>query len=81
MQTEELLEERILNKLKEQNKAMSAFELEQELELKKEEFTTLIKTLNQMEEKLKIYRTKKDNYMIFTNSNLKIGTISVKKRG
>ena len=81
MQTEELLEERILNKLKEQNKAMSAFELEQELELKKEEFTTLIKTLNQMEEKLKIYRTKKDNYMIFTNSNLKIGTISVNKRG
>lgn len=81
MQTEEILEERILEKLKEENKALSAFELEQELNLKKEEFTTLIKTLNQMEEQLKIYRTKKDNYMLFTNSHLKIGKLSVNKRG
>jgi ribonuclease R len=81
MQTEELLEERILEKLKEENKALSAFELEQGLNLKKEEFTTLIKTLNQMEEQLKIYRTKKDNYMLFTNSHLKIGKLLVNKRG
>ena len=81
MQTEEILEERIIEKLKEENKALSAFELEQELNLKKEEFTTLIKTLNQMEEQLKIYRTKKDNYMLFTNSHLKIGKLSVNKRG
>ena len=81
MQTEEILEEKILDKLKEQNKALSAFELEQELALKKEDFTTLIKTLNKMEEQLKIYRTKKDNYMLFTNSHLKIGTLLVNKRG
>ena len=41
----------------------------------------LIKTLNQMEEQLKIYRTKKDNYMLFTNSHLKIGKLQVNKRG
>ncbi len=81
MQTEEILEEKIIELLKQENKALSAFEIEELLELKKEEFTTLIKTLNQMEEQLKIYRTKKDNYMLFTNSHLKIGTLSVNKRG
>ncbi len=81
MQKDEILEERIIELLKKENKALSAFELEQELNLKKEEFTTLIKTLNQMEEQLKIYRTKKDNYMLFTNSHLKIGKLAVNKRG
>ena len=78
---EEMLEERIIDLLKKENKALSAFEIEELLELKKEDFTTLIKTLNQMEEQLKIYRTKKDNYMLFTDSHLKIGTLLVNKRG
>ena len=81
MQTKELLEERIVELLKKEKKALNAFEIEELLELKKEEFTELIKTLNQMEEQLKIYRTKKDNYMLFTNSHLKIGTLLVNKRG
>ena len=81
MQTEEILEEKIIDILKKENKALSAFEIEQLLELKKDEFTMLIKTLNQMEEQLKIYRTKKDNYMLFTNSHLKIGKLQVNKRG
>ena len=81
MQTQEMLEERIIELLKKENKALSAFEIEELLGLKKEEFTELIKTLNQMEEQLKIYRTKKDNYMLFTDSHLKIGTLLVNKRG
>ena len=81
MQTDEFLEEKIVELLKKEGKALSAFEIEEILELKKEEFTTLIKTLNQMEEQLKIYRTKKDNYMLFTDSHLKIGTLLVNKRG
>ena len=81
MQTEEMLEEKIIELLKKENKALSAFEIEELLDLNKEEFATLIKTLNQMEEQLKIYRTKKDNYMLFTNSHLKIGTLLVNKRG
>ena len=48
MQTEEILEEKIVELLKKENKALSAFEIEELLELKKEEFTTLIKTLNQI---------------------------------
>ena len=81
MNQEELLEEKILEILKQENKALSAFELEKVLNLEKDEFKKLIKTLNKMEEELKIYRTKKDNYMLFTNSHLKIGKLSVNKRG
>ena len=77
----EKIEEQILEILKKENKAISAFELESELNLNKNEFKTLIQTLNKMEEELKIYRTKKDNYMLFTNSHLKIGKLSVNKRG
>ena len=81
MDKEQILEERIIEQLKKENKAYSVFELETELNLKKEDFSQLIKTLNKMEEELKIYRTKKDNYMLFTNSHIKIGTLSVNKRG
>ena len=81
MENEQILEEKILEQLKKENKAYSAFELENELNLKKEQFSQLIKTLNKMEEELKIYRTKKDNYMLFTNSHIKIGKLSVNKRG
>ena len=81
MKQEEMLEERIIEILKQENKALSVFELEQILDLKKEEFKTLMITLNKMEEQLKIYRTKKENYMLFTNSHLKIGKLSVNKRG
>lgn len=78
---EKTLEEKIIDILTKENKAYSVFELETLLNLKKEEFKTLIQTLNQMEEQLKIYRTKKDNYMLFTNSHLTVGRISVNKRG
>lgn len=81
MDKEELLKEKIIELLKKENKALSVFEIEELLELDKEEFKTLIITLNKMEEELKIYRTKKNNYMLFTNSHLKIGKLSVNKRG
>lgn len=81
MQLEQTLEDKIIELLTKENKAFSVFELEEKLELKKEEFKNLIQTLNKMEEQLKIYRTKKDNYMLFTNSHLKIGRLSVNKRG
>lgn len=81
MNLEQSLEERIIELLTKENKALGAFEIEEKLELKKENFKELIQTLNQMEEQLKIYRTKKDNYMLFTDSNLKIGKLLVNKRG
>lgn len=81
MQSQKTLEERIIEILTKENKAFSVFELEEQLNIEKDEFKTLVQTLNQMEEQLKIYRTKKDNYLLFTNSHLKIGKLSVNKRG
>jgi len=81
MEIQEQLEEKILEILKRENKALSAFELEEKLTLDKSEFKKLIITLNKMEETLKIYRTKKDNYMLFTNSHLRVGTLNANKKG
>ena len=76
-----ILEEKILELLKKDAKALSVFEIEEKLELDKNELTTLMKTLNNLETELKIYRTKKDNYMLFTNSNLKIGKMLMTAKG
>lgn len=77
----EQLKQQIIEQLTKETKALSVFEIEEKLNLEKTEFKTLIQTLNEMEQELKIYKTKKDNYMLFTNNNLKIGKISVNKRG
>lgn len=75
------LDEKILELLKQEKKALDIFEIEEELKLNKTDFTILMKTLNKLEEELKIYRTKKDNYMLFTNSNLKIGKMLMTTKG
>jgi ribonuclease R len=75
------LEEKIQELLKKENKALNVFEIEDKLQLDKKELTYLMKTLNRMEEELQIYKTKKDNYMLFTNSNLKIGKMLVTTKG
>ena len=78
---ENKLEEQILELLKKEQKALSVFEIEEKLKLDKTELTTLMKTLNKLESELKVYKTKKDNYMLFTNSNLKIGKMLVTTKG
>lgn len=75
------LEDQILQLLKEENKALSVFEIEEKLNLNKNELTNLMKTLNKLEQELKIYKTKKDNYMLFTNSNLKLGKMLMTTKG
>ena len=75
------LDEKILELLKQEKKALDIFEIEEELKLNKTELTILMKTLNKLEEELKIYRTKKNNYMLFTNSNLKIGKMLMTTKG
>ena len=75
------LEDQILKLLKEENKALSVFEIEEKLNLNKNELTNLMKTLNKLEQELKIYKTKKDNYMLFTNSNLKLGKMLMTTKG
>ena len=81
MEVTEILEEKILEILKEENKALDVFELESALGLEKQELTNLMKALNKLEEELKVYRTKKNNYMLFTNSNLKLGKLIMTTKG
>ena len=64
------------------DKALSVDEIFHALNLNDaEDLKTLMQTLNKMEDNLQIYRTKKDNYMPFTNSHLKIGKLIGNKKG
>ena len=76
------MEEKILEILKHSDKALDIHELNDLLGLTSvDELKELIKTLNSMEESLKVYRTKKDRYLLFNNSNLKIGKMIANKKG
>ena len=64
------------------DKALSVDEIFHALDLNDaEDLRKLMQTLNKMEDNLQIYRTKKDNYMPFTNSHLKIGKLIGNKKG
>ena len=68
------MEDRIINILSEENSALDVHEIENKLGFSTvEELKELLKELNKMENEYKIYRTKKDKYMLFNNSNLKLG--------
>ena len=72
----------VLELLKNSDKALSSIEIGNSLNLTTvSELTSLLDVLNTLEEELKIYRTKKDKYMIFENSHLLSGRISINKRG
>lgn len=75
--------EKILELLKRENKAYSVNELEELLALdgSVEQLKELMKTLNQLEDELKVYRTNKNKYMLFNNSNLKLGRMIGNKKG
>lgn len=76
------MEEQIIKILGEdKNKAYSAYQLNDALGLKTaEELRDLLDLLEQLELEAKIYRTKKDNYMLLENSHLKIGTFLATKK-
>lgn len=76
------MKDRILNILKEQDKAYTAFELKDILGLDTtEEVKNMLKVLNELESDLTIYHTNKDKYMAFEYSHLKKGKISVSEKG
>jgi len=76
------MEQEIIDLLKSTDKALSVEEINDTLGLKNvEEFKQLLKTLNNLEDNLEIYRTKKNNYLLFTNSHLKIGDLIANKKG
>lgn len=76
------MEERIIDLLKKDDKALSVYDIYDALNLKTtEDLKNLLKELNSLEDSLKIHRTKKDKYMIFENNNLRIGTFIGNKKG
>ena len=76
------MEDRIINILSEANCALDVHEIEAKLGFSTvEELKELLKELNKMENEYKIYRTKKDKYMLFNNSNLKLGKLMGTKKG
>lgn len=76
------MEEKILDVLGMQDRAYSVQEIFDKLGMKAaSELTELMKTLNGLEENLKVYHTKSDKYMLFNNSNLKLGNMLANKKG
>lgn len=76
------MEDKIIEILKYDNKALTIPEIETELGLESvDELKELLKALNNLEEQYKIYRTKKDKYMLFNNSNLKVGKLLSTRKG
>ena len=76
------MQDKILELLKKDNRAYSVTEINDALGLKTvDELKELLKALNEMEDNLKLYRTKHDGYMLFNNSHLKIGTMLATKKG
>lgn len=76
------MEDKIIELLTNTDKALSVNEINDALGFSSvEELKELLKVLNKLEDELKIYRTKKNNYLLFTNSHLKIGTMIANKKG
>lgn len=76
------MEERILEILSKDNRALTIPEIETELGLNSvEDLKELLKVLNTLELEYKVYRTRKDKYMLFNNSNLKVGKLLSTRKG
>ena len=76
------MEDKILEILSEDNCALTIPELEEKLGLNSvEELKQLLKAIYNLEEEYKVYRTRKDKYMLFNNSNLKVGKLLSTRKG
>ena len=76
------MEDKIIEIIKEQKRALSVHELEMLLGLGSvSELKTLLNALNNLEVSAKVYHTKKDKYMLFADSNSKVGVLQVTTKG
>ena len=76
------MQDKILELLNKDDRPFSVYDINDALGLKTvEELKELLKNLNELEDNLKIYRTKKDTYLLFNNSNLRVGTLIGNKKG
>ena len=72
----------VLELLNKSEKALSSIEIGNLLNLDSvEELTSLLEVLTNLEEESLIYRTRKDKYILFKNSHLLTGRLSVNKKG
>ena len=75
------MEGQILDILKSKKQAMTVYDLNDALNLKTtEDLRELLKTLEEMEKSLKIFKTKKNKYILFSDSHLKVGTYLATKK-
>ena len=76
------MEDKILELLNSKDASYSVEEIESHLGIESvDDLKELLKVLNKMEDEYQIYRTKKNKYMLFDNSNLKIGKLMSTKKG
>ena len=72
----------VLDLLSKEEKAFDSMEIANNLKLTSvSEITSLMEVLQDLEEEMLIYRTRKDKYMLFNNSHLMKGKINVNRRG
>jgi len=76
------MEEEILRILNKERRALGVHELETFMKLgTSDDLKELLKALNHLEIDTKIYRTKHGNYMLFEDSNSRVGILSVTSKG
>lgn len=76
------IESKVFELLNSDNNAYDVHEINDYLGFSSvEELKELLRVLNKLEDELKIYRTKKDKYILFNNSNLRIGKMLANKKG
>lgn len=72
----------ILNILKNSDKAIDVYEIQNALGIKDASKTgEFLKELHDLEDEAVIYHTKKDKYMLIEDSHLKVGVLRVNKKG
>lgn len=77
-----MMQDKIIEILKKENRAYSVQELFDKIGLQSaSDLTNLMKELNELEDTLVIYKTNKNNYMLFHNSHLKLGKMLANKKG
>ena len=77
-----MLREKIIKLLRKSDKALSVYEIKDELRIENvEEIKLLNETLQVLEDELIVYHTNKHKYMLLENSHLQKGIMRVNKKG
>ena len=76
------MKELVVKLLTEQNNALKASEIADILNvIEVEQFKNLLDVLKELEDELVVYKSNKEKYMLFQDSHLKKGTLSVNSKG